>query len=269
MKSGRRLAVAVAAGIAAALVLTAALVTAALGATPADQRFEAANAAFAAGRFDEARAALEALARDEGVSPALLFDLGNAAFRAGRTGEAVLAYERALALAPRDLDVAANLRQARRAAALPLPEPDPWERIALLATADGWARIAAVCLWLAAALILARLFGRRALAARAAVRGTARTATALLIVAAAVAVAGGVTQVARRDRGVVLGADPVLRVAPYPSATASAPLAPGQVVRVERSHEGFVLVRTEDGKAGWLPGAQLGLIADVAAPLAS
>jgi tetratricopeptide (TPR) repeat protein len=267
-KTGRRVATAIALGVAAALVLTAALVTAALGAT-ADARFDAANAAFGAGRFDEARTGLEALGRDEGVSPALLYDLGNAAFRAGRTGEAVLAWERALALAPRDPDVAANLRQARRAAGLPLPEPAPWDRVALLATADGWAWLASACVWLAAALVLARLLGGRALAARPAVRGTVRAATALLVVVAAVAVAGGVTQVARRDRGVVLGTDPMLRVAPYPSATASAPLAAGQVVRVERTHEGYVLVRTEDGKAGWVPTAQLGLVADVAAPLSS
>ena len=42
----------------------------------------------------------------------------------------------------------------------------------------------------------------------------------------------------------------MLRVAPYASATASSELAPGEIVRIERSHDGFTLVRTAAGQVG-------------------
>src|SRR5690606_3098390 len=76
----------------------------------AAQRFADANAAFAAGRYDEAIAEFRSIVETDGASAALLFDLGNACFRAGRLAEAILWYERARLLAPRDPDVAANLR---------------------------------------------------------------------------------------------------------------------------------------------------------------
>ena len=65
-------------------------------------------------------------------------------------------------------------------------------------------------------------------------------------------VALGVTRTNQLSRGVILGPTPALRVAPFEAATISAELIAGQLVDIERSHQGFCLVRTDDGQAGWI-----------------
>lgn len=214
------------------------------------QRFESANAAFAAGDFGAARDALAAIVASDGPSPAVLYNLGNASFRAGLIGEAVLSYERALLLAPRDQDIRANLRRVRKAAELPEPEAGAWTRVVHLLTADGWAWLASAALYLVCAVLLGlRLLRARGPASPA--RGGLRYAVPALVVMGVVAAAACAARLGERDRGVVLGNEP-LRVAPYPSATTASELAPGEVVRIERTHQGFSLVRTPAGRSGWL-----------------
>jgi hypothetical protein len=75
-----------------------------------------------------------------------------------------------------------------------------------------------------------------------------------------IASAACATRLRELDRAVVLASDPALRVAPYASATTSSALAPGEIVRVERTHEGFALVRTAAGKSGWLSEGSVALI---------
>lgn len=245
-----------------ALVACALLACVALGARRAsadEPTFESANAAFADGRFDEARAAFAQLAARDGGSVAVLYNLGNAAFRAGKPGEAILAYERALLAAPRDQDVRANLRQVRKAAGLPEPEDGPWTRLVRALTANGWAWLASAGLWLACVASLARRLtaGGGAGQLRSALAATAGAGVAILLFAGAACA----TRLGERDRGVVLDGDPKLRVAPYASATVSSELPPGEIVRIERSHEGFTLVRTAAGRSGWMPDASVGRIA--------
>jgi tetratricopeptide (TPR) repeat protein len=223
-------------------------------------RFERANAAFAAGDYASARSGFAEILADDGPSAAVLFNLGNASLRAGDVGDAVLSYERALLLAPRDQDVRANLRQARKASNLPTPDEDGWTRTVHLLTDNGWAWLTSGALYvLCAALLAARLLrddGRRA-GARRALRLGAAAAAALLVFAGAACA----TALRERDRAVVLGRDPALRVAPYASATTSSELAPGEIVRVERTHEGFTLVRTAAGKSGWMSPGSVAAIA--------
>jgi tetratricopeptide (TPR) repeat protein len=224
------------------------------------QRFERANAAFAAGQYAEARAGFADILASDGPSAAVLFNLGNASLRAGVIGDAILSYERALLLAPRDQDIRANLRQARKAANLPLPEDGAWTRLVHLLTTNGWAGLASAGLYLLCAALLAfRLLrdDERRASVRRGLRSVAACAAALLLIATAACA----TRLRELDRAVVLASDPTLRVAPYASATASSELAPGEIVRVERTHEGFALVRTSVGKSGWVSEASVARIA--------
>jgi tetratricopeptide (TPR) repeat protein len=224
-----------------------------------EQAFESANTAFADGRFDEARQGFAALAASDGASPAILYNLGNAAFRAGKPGEAILAYERALLLAPRDQDVRANLRQVRKAAGLPEAESGPWTRLVRALTSNGWAWLASAGLYLAcAALLVRRLLDGdgNPRPMRSVLAATAGAGLAALLVAGA----AYATRVGERDRAVVLDGDPKLRVAPYASATASSELTAGELVRIERQHEGFTLVRAASGRSGWMPSDAVGRI---------
>ncbi len=74
--------------------------------------FESANAAFAEGKFEDARRGYERALAD-GWQSGVLFNLGNAHYRLDHPGRAVLNYERVLALSPGQPDARANLKFVR------------------------------------------------------------------------------------------------------------------------------------------------------------
>ncbi len=216
--------------------------------------FTQANSAFAAGDYEAAAAGFRAIVETGRVSAALLYDLANSDSKAGRAGEAVLNYERALLLAPRDPDVQANLRQTRAAANLAEPQRGRWQQTAAVLTVDEWAWFAAAALWAACLLLAAhalRLDAQR--------RPTRLWMTSVAGLGLAAVACGSLatTRLDDLDRAVVVGPGPALRVAPFDSATISTELVAGQLVEPERWHESFVLVRTPDGQAGWIPSTDL------------
>ncbi len=95
-----------------ALILLAAV--GAAGATTPDALFEQGNAAYEAGRYDEAVEAYTHVLAYGVQDPRAHYNLANAQFKAGRLGPAILQYERALRLAPGDDDIRDNLEFARR-----------------------------------------------------------------------------------------------------------------------------------------------------------
>lgn len=75
--------------------------------------FEQANQLYQEGKFKEASELYSRLADENRQESSLFYNLGNSWFRAGEIGQAILAYERALRLAPRDPDIRANLAHVR------------------------------------------------------------------------------------------------------------------------------------------------------------
>ncbi len=219
--------------------------------------FARANEAYAAGEYRAAAEELQSLFEKGVVSSALLYDLGNAHAKDGRPGLAILAYERALSLAPRDPDILANLRQTRSGANLPEPERGRWQTIAASGTVDDWAWAA-----IAGVVLTCLALSRHALRidedrppSRAVV------ATALVGLVGATTAAGlCLTRLEELDRSVLVAEAPALRVAPFETATISTELPSGLIVDVERRHDDFALVRTDDGQAGWMPAAGVGEI---------
>ena len=78
----------------------------------AQDSFEAANNAYAEGRYDEAVALYQAMI-DEQPDAQLYYNLGNAQYKKGELAQAILAYERALRLKPNDKDAQYNLAFAQ------------------------------------------------------------------------------------------------------------------------------------------------------------
>lgn len=238
------------AALALALVAGLAYVSTGHADEDAAAAFREANALFASGDY-EAAAGRFASVLDQGrFSTALLYDLANAESKRGDVGAAVLGYERALSLAPRDPDVLANLRQTRAAANLTAPVRDRWQSAAAFLTVDGWSWLAAAALWLACLLVGA--YALRADAERRVPRVLVGLVTALTIFIAITASLAR-TRLAELDRAVVVGAGATLRVAPFEASTSSTEVVAGDLVDVERAHEGFFLVRTSEGQAGWMP----------------
>lgn len=137
------------------LILTA---TAANAATKAE-----ADSAYVDGRYQQAAEAYEQLL-SEGVSPELYYNLGNCYYRMEEMPQAILAYERALRLAPGDADIRFNLQMARsKTIDKIVPESEmfiaTWYRsLVNMNSADGWGRTALIALALAIVLLLIYLF---------------------------------------------------------------------------------------------------------------
>ena len=98
-----------------------------------------AHAAFAAGKYHESTAGYQSVLDRQGYSAPVLFDLGNSYYREGNFPQAILAYKRALWLAPNDADIMANLQAAQKQAGAAVEQRPAYGKITDLPSANGWA----------------------------------------------------------------------------------------------------------------------------------
>ena len=125
-----------------------------------------ADSLYAAEHYQQSAHVYEELLK-KGVSAELYYNLGNAYYRTENITRAVLNYERALLLSPSDPDIRFNLQMARsKTIDKIVPEQEmffvTWYRsLVNMASVDGWAMIALVCLGLAIVLALIYLFSNQ------------------------------------------------------------------------------------------------------------
>jgi tetratricopeptide (TPR) repeat protein len=184
-----------------------------------------------------------------GYSAPALYNLANAYARAGKRGLAVLNYERARLLEPNDPDIDANLRQVREASGLPPESRSRFERWAEFASPRLLAWVGLLGVGIAGVSALARLrykTHRRKLLA----------AALLGISLLGLSVGNGVALWPVIHEAVITHAAPV-RVSPVPIEEPLFVLPEAAVVRMSAEHDGFVLVRADSGRTGWVPSADL------------
>lgn len=230
-----------------------------------DEIVARANQAYQEGDWAAAIEAYEAV-RDAGFTSAgLEYNLGNAWFKAGDLGRSILHWERALALAPGDPDVEANLELARSLTADAIePLPTFW-----LFSAVGWwvdlvPRGLLIVLvgtgWLAltggGAL---RILSRRDLLARVGTWVAVAGAVVVLLLGTNLVVreAG----IGRAERGVILAEAVAVRSAPAEDDDLTLfEVHEGTRVRIDRRTGGWLEVVLDDGKVGWIPVGVLEII---------
>ena len=117
-------------------------------ATESATAFDAANKLYEQGKFTDAASVYESVARSNGASPALYFNLGNAFFKSGQIGRALSAYRQAEQMAPRDPDVRANLQFSRKQAQGPTLARSLAQRWLGKLTLNEWTLLAAAAIWL-------------------------------------------------------------------------------------------------------------------------
>ena len=216
---------------------------------------EEVNALYAAGNYGGAATACEELIKGEGASAARLYTLGNARMQLKEYGPAILAYERALLLAPRDSDIRANLKAARNAAEVAEERSGlPWWEYPLhWCSLSEWSWVTITTAVLAGAVLVVAGFAG-------AVRRRAWIPVMLPVLVVSLlfgSLAGFALWHRRgeRDLGVVTSAGKAtLRLSPFASAGAAGECNPGRTVVLGDRVPGWVYVRpTGSSTAGWLP----------------
>ena len=210
--------------------------------------FETGNAAFAEGKFDDARRAYER-ALSDGWKPGVLFNLGNTHFRLEKPGRAALNYERVLALAPTHPDAKANLKFVREQANGRIAEPT-WYDAALSIVprrATPWIAIGFAWLgWLWAGAALWRRTG-----AAGVVGGT------LLVLMGAGFGAAQMWQAEQRANDAIVLEQCDARREPADRATLAEALPPSSRVRVISEQGEWIFVKLPGGQKGWMKSGAL------------
>lgn len=203
--------------------------------------FEAANAAFAAGDFAGAIRENETMVRAGEWSAPLFYNLGNAYFRTGDLGHAVLAYERALRLAPEHPETQANLRLARQqSGALELPSP-PLARYFRFTTPAAYAVAAAVLFWLGVLLLLMPT------------RRSSVVAAVVCLLLCGISVLASYTLLSNTTgQAIVLGKEVQARVATADTAKGILALPPGSEIVVLETRGEWSYVLLPNQERGWV-----------------
>jgi len=180
-----------------------------------------------------------------GYSAAGLYNLANSYARAGKPGMAILNYERASLLLPNDPDIQANLRYVRASAHLPAETPGTFDRVARIASPFwiSWIGVLGLAI-IGASAITAQLSRRH--------RFVLSAATLLGVSMVGLTLCNALALWPRLHQGVVIAAATPVRVSPVPMGDPLFTLPEGESVKVSAEHEGFALIETRAGRAGWI-----------------
>jgi hypothetical protein len=216
-------------------------------------------AALAGGLMLGSASTAKAAAPSPESAPALC-DLGNALVHEGKPGPAILAFERAEQLAPRDTAVAINLQAARDTAGLVVSPAAWWQSAAHVLTMNEWAWSGSLALaFVCAAMSFSRFFPSR-------LRRLMNALSLTCAVAVLAAIGALWVRWPELNRAVVVNAGVTALIAPAESASPVFPLAEGEIVAAKKALRNFVLVRTADGRSGWVARAQIERIIPAPAP---
>jgi hypothetical protein len=189
--------------------------------------------------------AIHSQTTDNGYSAANLYNLANSYARQGKLGMAVLNYERARLLSPNDSDIEANLKYVRAASHVPEPPQSAFDRVVRRVSPFYMSWIGIIGVMMAGLSILAAQFSTGFVWVR-------RTAFMLGVSMVALTVCDGIALWPTLHQGVVIGAATPVRVSPVPMGDSLFVLPEAETVDITAEHEGFLLIRTRSGHAGWV-----------------
>ena len=217
-----------------------------------EELFFKANQAYREGRFQEAIDGYTRLVQDGQGNGHLYYNLGNAYFRQNDLGKAILFYERAYRLMPRDADLRFNLGYALDQTRDAIPKNQSFIRMTFFWLNDfnlgelfwGFA-IVNILFW---GVLLLRFFFQR--------EWTYYVLFVFLFFWLIAGLSFGLKwhQLATDDRAVILQKEVSVLAGPDTQDTVLFKLHEGTMVDVERSEDGWSLVRLPDKKRGWLTG---------------
>jgi len=224
---------------------------------PAD--FSAANELYARGEFANATTAYAKILQTGGQSPALLFNYGNAEFKAGHLGHAIAAYRKAALLAPRDVELRANLAFVRNHVQGATVRQSRWSNWVGTLTLNEGTLLTAGLFWALFGLLTVRQL-QPAWAVR--LRGVTRLVFALSVCSGAILALEAANHF-NASVAVVIGPEATAHSGPFDDAQSAFTAHDGAELSILDRHGDWVQVTDGAGKIGWfskklvevLPGA--------------
>jgi tetratricopeptide (TPR) repeat protein len=209
--------------------------------------FDAANKLYEQGKFRDATAAYQAIARTGTVSAALDFNLGNAFYKCGEIGRALASYRQAERLDPRDPDLRANVQFVLNRVQGPTLTPSRWQAWLQRLTLNEWTELAAAAVWLWLVLLVARQL-------RPAWKPALRTLTLLSGVAAAVlCFCLGARFLARSEhKAIVIAQEATVRNGPLEESKPAYTVHDGAELSVLDKKDDWLQVDVGGRRIGWL-----------------
>lgn len=208
-----------------------------------------ANAAYREAKYSDAIAGYEGVLNHGLESAQLYYNLGNAYFKAGQTGKAVLNYERAKRLAPRDMDLLANLKYVVPQETLVIENHNFVQRLFAEHTKfyslDEMAVILLVIFFLLAVTHLVSLY----------IPGTKKVAWRILLALTVILTVYGIGFVIKlaqeKNISVVIHRSEA-KFEPNEKGTVYFELPEGQTVEILEQDGSWQKVKRPDGKLGWV-----------------
>lgn len=194
---------------------------------------------------------------DNGVSAEIYYNLGNAYYRLDNIPKAVIAYERALLLAPGDKDIRVNLQMAQSKTIDKItPESEMfintwYKALVNLMSVDGWAYTAIVCMIVVIMLVLLYLFSDTIWLRKVGFFGG--VLAFILFIAANIFAFQQRTTLLERTGAVVISPSASIRKNPSTTAAEETLLHEGTRVEItDRTVNGWYGIRIADGREGWI-----------------
>ena len=233
--------------MAASVVLLISVLCTSAWAVQGEDPFALGNEAYAEGKYDEALSFYKGAIKQKGYSASLLYNMANAYYQKKDVGQAILNYERALYLDPGNTDIQANLGLARKDFGL-IAEPAPdWQRFFHILNLNWWAILASGAFGVFSLIYLLRGIRPGSL------KGTpSRILTTVCLLCFMAGGTGVAVQYGNISRGVVTKDDARLLVSPFDSASSSASIKDGKIVRIAKTYKDYLLVEGPNGKSGWI-----------------
>lgn len=230
-----------------------------------DLRFENANQLYRSGGYEKAAKIYEEILAQGYESPELYYNLGNCYYKSNNVPAAILQFERARKLKPQDEDIVHNLTLANlRTEDRIEPIPDLffinwWRKWTELASADQWAIIGLVSLWLALCMIIGIFYIYRSLLIRRIFSITA--VLALLLFAVSFLAAIDRHKIIENHKfAIVFSQSTDVKSAPDTQSTGLFVLHSGVKVELIDRVGDWNKVRLADGKVGWMQSSNFKII---------